>query len=256
MLRQYIIDPRELAWKPGQTEGITFHCQVYLSGADGGPEAIRFRFDPCPRVYAHMHLTSQFQLLLEGAMDFPKATMKLRPLAIHYADHNLPYGPFSTGDRHEMLVLHPKQGGLVTMADKAARKQINLAGRQLVGMEKEQEWFDVLEIKGARGKFLIPPGAGPAAILLDCPPGCAIPAPAPAFGRYEVVLSGEARFDGQLVQPPGLRYVAGDEQATPIQTGPQGARIILLSFDADAAQGGLGADQLSRAAARAIEQAI
>jgi hypothetical protein len=123
-------------------------------------------------------------------------------------------------------------------------------------MEKEQEWFDVLEVKGARGKFLIPPGAGPAAILLDCPPDCAIPAPAPVFGRYEVVLSGSVRFDGKLVQPPGLRYVAGDEQAEPIQTGAEGAKVILLSFDSDAAQGGLGDDQLSRAAAHAIEQAI
>jgi hypothetical protein len=256
MLKQYIVDPRDLPWKAGQTEGITFQCQVYLSGADGGPEAIRFRFDPCPRVYAHMHLTSQFQLLLGGAMDFPKATMKLRPLAVHYADHNLPYGPFSTGEGHDMLVLHPKQGGLVTMADKAARKQIYLAGRQLVGMEKDSEWLDVLEIPGPRCKFLIPPGSGPSAIILDCPPNCAIPAPPPLFGRYEVVLSGSASFDGTFLEAPGLRYVAGDEQSAPILTGAGGASVILLSFDADAAEGGLGDDRLSRAAAQAIEQAI
>jgi hypothetical protein len=256
VLRQYIVDPREVPWKPGQTEGITFQCQVFLSGADGGPEAIRFRFDPCPRVYAHMHLTSQFQLLIGGTMDFPKATMKLRPLAIHYADHNLPYGPFSTGEGHDMLVLHPKQGGLVTMADRAARKQINLSGRQLVGMEREQQWMPVAGLEGLRCKFLIAPGAGPEAMILECPPGCVIPTPVPTFGRYEVVLDGSAVFDGKSVAAPGLRYVAGDQHPTPIRIGPEGATLMLMSFDADAAAGGLRDDQLSRAAAAAIEQAI
>ena len=33
-------------------------------------------------------------------------------------------------------------------------------------------------------------------------------------------------------------------------------RLMLLSFDADAAAGGIGNDQLSRAAAEAIERAI
>ena len=256
MLRQYIVDARRVPWKSGQTEGITFRCQVFLSGADGGPEAIRFRFDPCPRVYAHMHLTSQFQLLLDGFMDFPKSTMKLRPIAIHYADHNLPYGPFSTGDGHEMLVLHPRAGGLVTMADRAARKQINLAGRQLVGMDKDRQWFGVAAIERARCKFLIDPGAGPQAIMLQAPPNCTIPGPAPRFGRYEIVLDGSAEFDGQMLAAPGLRYAAGDEPPAPIRTGPQGATLMLVAFDEDALAGGLGEDPLSRAAAAAIEQAI
>ncbi len=203
-----------------------------------------------------MHLTSQFQLLLGGTMDFPKATMKLRPLAVHYADHNLPYGPFSTGEGHDMLVLHPKQGGLVTMADRSARKQIFLAGRQLVGMDQEREWLPVVGLEGVRCKFLIPPGAGPQAIILECPPHCVIPAPVPTFGRYEVVLSGSAAFDGKSVGAPGLRYVAGDEEPAPIRCGREGARLILLTFDEDAAAGGLGDDQLSRSAAEAIERAI
>jgi hypothetical protein len=256
LLRQYIVDPREVSWKSGQTEGITFQCQVFLSGADGGPEALRFRFDPCPRVYAHMHLTSQFQLLLGGTMDFPKATMKLRPVAVHYADHNLPYGPFSTGEGHDMLVLHPRQGGLVTMADRTARRQIYLAGRQLVGMDREREWLPAAGLEGVRCKFLLPPGSGPQAIMLECPCNCVIAAPVPTFGRYEVVLSGSAVFSGKPVEAPGLRYVAGDEEPTPIRCGPAGASLILLSFDEDAMAGGLGDDQLSRSAAEAIERAI
>ncbi len=75
-----------------QVAGIAFKCQVLLGRADGDQEVIRFRFDPCPSVFAHMHLTSQFQLLLRRRMHFPKATMKLCGIAAHYTDHSFPYG--------------------------------------------------------------------------------------------------------------------------------------------------------------------
>ena len=57
MAEEYIVEPGLIPWRGGQVAGITFKCQVLLSGADGGPEALRFRFDPCPSVFAHMHLT-------------------------------------------------------------------------------------------------------------------------------------------------------------------------------------------------------
>jgi hypothetical protein len=71
-LQNYIVDSASAPWKRGNTEGIAFSCQVLLSGEDGGPEALRFRFDDCPSVYAYMYLTSHFQLLRSGAMDFPR----------------------------------------------------------------------------------------------------------------------------------------------------------------------------------------
>ncbi len=128
-----MVDSANMPWKRSSTEGIAFDCQVLLSGEDGGPEALRFRFDDCPSVYAHMHLTSQFQLLLNGSMDFPRGVKHLEALAIHYTDHNMPYGPFAVSGGHEMLVLHPKAGGIISMANRDARRQINLRGRHLRG---------------------------------------------------------------------------------------------------------------------------
>ena len=122
-MQQYIVDSANAPWKRSATEGITFACQVLLSGDDGGPEALRFRFDDCPSVYAHMHLTSQFQLLLGGSMDFPRGVKHLEALAIHYTDHNMPYGPFAVSRAHEMLVLHPRAGGIISMANHDARRQ-------------------------------------------------------------------------------------------------------------------------------------
>ena len=71
MQQTYIVDSANAPWKRGSTEGITFACQVLLAGEDGGPEALRFRFDDSPSVYGHMHLTSQFQLLLERRHGLP-----------------------------------------------------------------------------------------------------------------------------------------------------------------------------------------
>ena len=110
--------------------------------------------------------------------------------------------------------------------------------------------------EGALCKYLVPPGAGPEAIVVTCPPNRMMPVPMAAYGRYEVVLDGSIRLEGRPLGAAALRYVVGDEQPEPIEIGSDGATLMLLSFDADAAAGGLGNDKLSRAAAEAIERAI
>lgn len=256
MLNEYVVEPGVIPWRAGELAGIRFKAQILLSGADGGPEALRFRFDDCPSVFAHMHLTSQFQLLLHGRMDFPKSTMKLRAIAVHYTDHNFPYGPFAAAGGHDMMVLHPKTGGLITMADRDARRQINLKGRHLYGKAEDIHWELMREFNAARAKLLIPPGSGPYAIMLECEPHALIQVAGAAEGRYEVVLAGSASVSGHTLQPPGLRYVHGDERAQPIEVGADGATIMLLEFDRDAREGGLTGDRLSVAAAAAMERAI
>src|SRR5688500_6384838 len=139
----------------------SFACQVLLSGEDGGPEALHFRFDDCPSVYGHMHLTSQFQLLLHGAMDFPRGVKHLEALGIHYTDHNVPYGPFATSGSHDMLVLHPRAGGIISMANRDARRQINLRGRIFVAMIAESEWQPLPGVDDATFQLLMPPAFGP-----------------------------------------------------------------------------------------------
>ena len=252
MLKEYIVDPTELPWHRGETEGRSYQCQVLLDGTDGGPEAIRFQVDPTLSMYAHMHLTSQFQLLLGGSMELPKATMKLRPVAVHYTDHNMPYGPFSVSAGHETLVLHPKQGGLTSMADRTARKQIFLGGRELSGMDKDVEWLGVPGYEGVRCKVLIPRWLGPEAVILECPPEVAINAGPAPYGRYEVVLKGSVVAGGRSLGTPGIRYVVGDDTPAPIQTGAEGGTLMLLSFDKDALEGGLTGEGIAVAAAEAM----
>ena len=255
-MKTYLADPATTPWNDGETEGVTFRCQVLLSGDDRGPEAIRFQLDARPSVYAHMHLTAQFQLLLGGTMDFPRNAVKLRPPGVHYTDHNTPYGPFSVGDGHDVLVLHPKQGGLMTMGDRAARREINLSGRVLVGMASETEWVSVPGHHGVRYKALIPYAFGPEVTIVECRPGVLIPTGPAPYGRYEVVSQGSVEVDGQMLTAPGLRYFEGDGSPTVLQAGPEGATMIFLCFDADALEGGLTGEGIAITAAQAMARAI
>ena len=256
MSQLYVVDSANAPWKQGVTEGVTFACQVLLPGDDGGPEALRFRFDDCPSVYAHMHLTAQFQLLLNGAMDFPRGVKHLDAPAIHYTDHNMPYGPFAVSGGHDMLVLHPKAGGIISMANLDARRQINLRGRLFAASASGSEWQPVPGAEHTQFKHLMPPGIGPAAVVVRAPPHAALAMPAPEFGRYEVVLEGSVIIEGHEIGPPGFRYTRGDSAADPLVTGESGASVVFLTFDRDVLEGGITGEGLSVEAAEAMARAI
>ena len=252
----YIVDSANAPWKHSSSEGVTFACQVLLSGDDGGPEAMRFRFDDCPSVYAHMHLTAQFQLLLHGAMDFPRGVKHLEAPAIHYTDHNMPYGPFAVSKSHDMLVLHPRAGGIISMANHNARRQINLSGRLYAALAADTPWRPLPGVEGATFKFLMPPDVGPAAVVTQVPAHAALAMPAPEFGRYEVVLAGSVIMGGQEIAPPGFRYVRGTDVAESLISGEQGATVAFLTFDQAALEGGLTGEGLALEAAEAMARAI
>jgi hypothetical protein len=256
MQRSYVVDTAKAPWKRSTTEGITFACQVLLSGEDGGPEALRFRFDDCPSVYAHMHLTSQFQLLLNGAMDFPRGVKHLEALGLHYTDHNMPYGPFAVSEGHDMLVLHPRAGGIISMANLDARRKINLRGRLFASVASQSEWQPVPGVDHTAFKYLMPPDFGPAAVVVRAPAHAALSMPPAEFGRYEAVLDGSVIMEGQEIGPPGFRYVRGEKAAEPLLTGDNGASVAFLTFDKDALEGGITGEGLAVEAAEAMARAI
>ena len=256
MQQCYVVDAAGAPWKRSATEGIAFSCQVLLSGDDGGPEALRFRFEDCPSVYAHMHLTAQFQLLLSGTMDFPRGVKHLSAPALHYTDHNMPYGPFAVAANHDMLVLHPKSGGIISMANRDARRQINLRGRLYASLAADSEWRPVPDAEHTAFKYLLPPDFGPGAVVVKAPAHAALGMPPAEFGRYEVVLEGSAIMERQEVGSPGFRYVRGERAAQPLLTGTNGATVVFLTFDRDALEGGIGSEGLAREAAEAMARAI
>jgi hypothetical protein len=247
MDHRFVIDPSEVPWKTLPLEhGAHTDLQMYLRGTDGGPEAVRARMTEGCEVEPHFHLASQFQLLLEGSMQFP--TFRLDAPAVHYTEHNVPYGPFITNNAHDMLVLHTKPGGVVMMRDRVRRYEANTRGRELTRCAHEVEWEPLPGYKGARRKVLIPASAGPSVELIECPPNMEYQASAPAYGRYEVVHTGSVFVEGRKLNPRGLRFVAAGEEAAPLGCGPEGATLIVLTLDHDAAEsyGGSTEDVIAR----------
>jgi hypothetical protein len=244
---RFVIESADVPWKSLALDGGgQVQLQMYLKGAAGGPEAVRARISEGYEVEPHFHLAAQFQLLLEGSMTFP--IFRLDAPAVHYTEHNVPYGPFITSKDHDMLVLHTKPGGVIMMRDKERRRQANARGRELTRCAHEVEWEPMPGYEGARRKVLIPASAGPAVEIIECPPHTELTAPTPVYGRYEVVYRGSVSADGKQLGPKGLRFIAAGETAGPLTCGPEGATVIVLTFDQDAAQsyGGSTEEVLAR----------
>jgi hypothetical protein len=233
--QRFSVEAAEVPWKSLPLDGGgEVQMQMYLKGTDGGPEAVRARISEGYKVEPHFHMAAQFQLLLEGTMEFP--TFRLDAPAVHYTEHNVPYGPFVVSQGHDMFVLHTKPGGVAMMQDKERRRQANTRGREITRCAHEVEWEPMPGYQGARRKVLIPENAGPAVEIIELPPGAELTAEAPTYGRYEVILSGSARADGKELGPKGLRFVAAGEQVTPLTCGLEGATVIVMTYDQDAAQ--------------------
>ncbi len=230
---QYIVEPSTVSWKTLALEGGgETQLQMYLKGRDGGPEAIRAQISEDYTVEPHFHYAAQFQVLLEGSMAFP--LVRLDAPAVHYTEHNTPYGPFTVSGGHDMLVLHAKPGGVAIMRDKKRRWRANVRGRELTRCADEVEWQPMPGCPHARRKLLIPPSFGPTAELVAFPAGAEFTPPVPEYGRYEVVYAGSASLLGERLGPKALRFIPGGEQAAPFTAGPEGVSMIFVSFDQDA----------------------
>ena len=240
--QQCIVEPSAVPWKTLPLDGGgEAQLQLYLTGRDGGPEAIRAQISEDYTVEPHFHYAAQFQVLLEGSMAFP--LVRLDAPAVHYTEHNTPYGPFTVSGGHDMLVLHTKPGGLAVMRDKKRRWRANVRGRELTRCAHEVEWQPMPGYPHARRKLLIPPSFGPTAELVAFPAGVEFTPPVPAYGRYEVVYAGSAALLGRRLEPKALRFIPAGEQAAPFTAGPEGVSMIFVSFDQDANYSDAGSTQ-------------
>lgn len=231
---RYMIQASATPWRTlGLDGGGTAQLQMYLNGTDGGPEAIRAQISKGYEVEPHFHLAAQFQLLLAGTMKFPVFTLEAP--AVHYTEHNVPYGPFIVSADHDMLVLHTKPGGVVLMRDTERRRQANTRGRELTCCAHEVDWEPLPGHAGARRKILIPASAGPSAEIIECPPSMKLAIPAPTYGRYEVIFTGSVSVEGKTLGPRDLRFVEPGEMAPSLVCGAEGATVIVLTYDQDAA---------------------
>ena len=233
MTQEIVVDLSKVPWK---TYRGTYEIQVGLDGSQG-PELVRARF-PGREVEPHYHRAAQFQLLLDGNLQFPD--FRMEGIAVHYTDHNVPYGPFTTSGQHDMVVVHTKPAGVQYMKnairDAALRKEINRTGREIHRSAGDVEWQPLPGHEGVRRKILISPDAGPAAEIVECGPGIELPESAAPFGRYEFVVKGSAYLNGSKLGLETVRFVQSTERTAALRAGSEGATFVVLTFDSDAAK--------------------
>jgi hypothetical protein len=233
MNQEIVVDLSQVPWK---TYRGTYEIQIGLDGSQG-PELVRARF-PGREVEPHYHRAAQFQLLLDGNLQFPDFQME--GIAVHYTDHNVPYGPFTTSGRHDMVVVHTKPAGVQYMKDavrdSVLRKEINRTGRETHRSASEVEWQSVPGREGIRRKTLFAQDGGPAAEILECAPGVELDRTSAPFGRYEFIVKGSALLNGTELGPETARFVQSMERTAALRSGPNGATFVVLTFDRDAAE--------------------
>jgi hypothetical protein len=233
MTQEIIVDLSKVPWK---TYSGKYEIQIGLDGSQG-PELVRARFSG-REVQPHYHRAAQFQLLLDGGLQFPN--FRMAGIAVHYTDHNVPYGPFTTSGRHDMVVVHAKPAGVQyvkdAIRDPSLRKEINRTGREVHGSAGEVEWQPVPGREGLRRKALLSLDNGPSAELVECAPEVELPGSSAPFGRYEFVIKGSARLNGSELGPETVRFVRSPEPIAALCAGPAGATFMVLTFDSDASE--------------------
>jgi hypothetical protein len=233
MTQEIVVDLSKVPWKTYQGK---YEIQIGLDGSQG-PELVRARFSG-REVEPHYHRAAQFQLLLDGNLQFP--TFRMEGIAVHYTDHNVPYGPFTTSGPHDMVVVHTKPAGVQymkdAMRDAGLRKEINRHGREIHCSAGDVEWQPVPGHEGVRRKILLSLDGGPSAEIVECAPEIELPGPAAPFGRYEFIVKGSARLNGNTLGPESVRFVQGTDRTAALHSGPEGATLVVLTFDSDATE--------------------
>jgi len=188
----------------------------------------------------HFHSAPQFQVLLEGSVQFP--THHLTAPAVHYADAFSPYGPFTCGEGFKIMIIRPWLAKKYNMFERSTRGLRNPYGRNKYGEQKRNLYGQVdpaswISIDGhQRQQLLGAPAAdhldGPVAELIRLQPGTSIAndAALTEFALFVIVFDGEITIKGQTLKPYSSYFARGIHD-DPMVAGASGATILRCAFD-------------------------
>jgi hypothetical protein len=239
VVERILIEPAEwVETRRPQRQGQGFFVKSLADGQDGGTRAT-LSVQPAGFVNpAHFHDSNQFQVVLEGSVEFPVHAMTAP--AVHYSDCGTPYGPFVIGPEFKMAVLRTRKAKQIYMSDREGRRLRNPLGREIFGSAADVEWQPAPgQPAGVERKDLFAAHGedGPRAELLRCPAGSRLTGRPAPHGQYHVVLDGtivlaedEVARSVELA-PYSMRYSAGEDGPREFVAGPQGATVLVLAFD-------------------------
>ncbi len=228
---EYHVDGTHAVWRTFHKKDRSASVALLLDGSDGGPEAVH-SVQPNASVPPHFHQGAQFQLVLQGSLQFPH--LRLDAIAVHYTDHNVPYGPFTATSDSRMMVVHAKPAGQIYMNEPGATRQTNPLGRAIGISASDITWETLVGHTRVRCKRLIDEPTGLRAMILQGAAADTIDLGMSRFGRFDIVLSGSIDVGGTALGKNSLRFVSGDVIPAPAVCGPHGATVVVLDFDQDA----------------------
>ena len=213
------------------------YIRKFADGREGQPEGFTVKLPEGCDSEAHFHTECQFQVALEGTVEFPNHPVDA--IGVHYTDANTAYGGFICRTDFYLATLRPrKASGSLHMIHKENRAVRNPYGRELMGEAKSVYWEELKDIPGAQRKVIFGGEQGPAARLFEYPPGTEVQLPSASHGEWHIVVRGSARIGGEELKPYSMRYITGPEQPSPLLAGPEGVTWLLLTFDGEAEKSG------------------
>ena len=120
---ELIIEEARVNWTEApqpERKNFGFFVKKLADGDEGRPSASLGRQAEGFSNPAHFHTEAQFQVLLEGGVNFP--AHPLAPIAVHYSDAYTPYGPFLVGRGMLIAVLRQRRAAQFYMSDPQGRK--------------------------------------------------------------------------------------------------------------------------------------
>ena len=225
---EYFMDEPHTAWTANPRPDRRGYFQKNLADGDQKrPFAIIARQPEGAVNHPHLHTEGQFQVLLEGAMSFPGK--RLAPVAVHYSDANVPYGPFVGEGGLKLAVLRRgRQGDIYYMQDAEGRRRRDPGGREFYG---HGGLTDLKETHGAKRTALFGDGAeGPRAEIWRYGGAQTLERTPAPFGRFHILLEGLVRAGDLPLEPYSVFFECGDDWSTTLTAGEGGATLVSLTF--------------------------
>lgn len=223
---------REQLGTPGQEIWRTF----FLKPAPGtrGAQAFIVQYAPGRVLRTHFHDADEFQIVIAGEGTFGRHAV--HPYAVHFARAFTPYGPIVAGT-----------GGLSFLTLRARRDS---SGPQLLPKKRAEldavadrrpwqasQFADFSAVADGIASSPLPGldavhGVGAFAISLAPHARFELPALPEADGRYVALVEGSLSEDEQRVTATAIAFDATGAGARQLAAGPDGARLLSLTFPA------------------------
>lgn len=194
---------------------------------------------PGRTLQAHYHEVDQFQVVVEGEGTVGKH--RVGPGYVHFSRAHTPYGPIVWSDQGmQLLTIRPRpdsEGGPKLMPESRDRlKNTPRRAFQLglqVGYPQSDAAMSMEPIPG------IGDANGLAAHTITLKPGAQgmTPDPSAGGGQWILVMQGSLIHEGRRYPGFSIAELTPDEGAFRLQAGPEGAKVIVLSFSRKDCQG-------------------